>query len=96
MYFELCTNDHEVLGLTGYYYKMNQKDLHEVLTYFNRALAIQEDPWYYREKVETLVALSMKAEALQTIDTAIRFLKKSKRPEWKDVENNFEEMKKKL
>jgi hypothetical protein len=89
-------NDHEVLGSIGYYYKMNQEDLHEVLTYFNRALAIQEDPWYYREKVETLFALNMKAEAQQTIDTAIRFLKKSKKPEWKEVENNFEEMKKKL
>lgn len=89
-------NDPEVLGFIGYYNKMNQKDLHEVLRYLDRALAIQEDNWYYREKVETLLVLNRNVEAKQTIESAIRFLKKTKQEHWQERVSSFEEMKKKL
>jgi len=89
-------NDPEVLGFIGYYYRMNQKDLHDVINYLDRALAIREDSWHYREKVETLLALNRSTEAKQTIESAIRFLKKTKQEHWEEQLIYFDEMKKKL
>jgi hypothetical protein len=89
-------NDHESLAFVGYYYKMNKKDLNEVLLYLDRALAIQEDAWYYREKVETLLALKKDTQAKQTADKAISFLKKTKPAEWELQVSHFEEVRKKL
>lgn len=88
-------NDPETLALVAYYYQMNNTKISDAYAYITRALALQEDRWYYKLAVDLLVEMKNYNEAIATAEQSIRFLERTRPVEWEiSVQQRKNEIKK--
>jgi tetratricopeptide (TPR) repeat protein len=75
-------NDPQTLVSIAYYYEMNNKKISDAYSYVKRAMALQEDRWYYRLSFDLLVKMKNYKEAIATAEQCITFLERTHPTEW--------------
>jgi hypothetical protein len=78
--------DADNLAYAAYYLSMNKLEPQRLLGYADRALALEENGWYYELKMNLLADAKRFDEARKTYKTAIEYLHKAKPDGWQETE----------
>ena len=84
-------NNDEMLGSAAFYYSMNQKDPAKALEFLDKAIALREDRWYYRQKMSLLAKSKKYSEARKAAAQAVTFLTSKKPEHWEESVKSIEE-----
>lgn len=82
-------SDADALAYAAYYLGMNKLEPHRLLGYVERALAIQENRWYYELKMNVLAEAKRYDEACKTYQATIEYLHRAKPEGWQDSEQHL-------